>query len=524
MTKRRTRAAIAIASATLGVSQAASAGGLFVPGYGAQAQPRVGAFVAKADDPSALYYNPAGFARQKGTTVHLGMNFLDFDQRYARDGVYEAPEEGPPQAWTGDPYPVVEDDSTPAIGFGGFQGIPSVIVSTDFGGRSPVTVGFGLIAEHGFPEREYSAYSENYTFEDPDVAPPPNRYDTVEQDVSAAFPSIAAGYAIGKLDVGARVSWGFAGLKGTSYLWGIRNYEEDIGKDAKFAVDVADWFIPAAQVGVLYHLSPAIELGAQYTTKRSVNGKGSGTAELGSKIGLGDVRDFIAPVADAEALCEPGGTAAELKACVDFAMPQTATIGARYILRDAAGRERGDIELDVQWEDWSDASDIKVVVDGQSGLTGLKLQEAFVRHGFKDTFSFRLGGGYDIPVAGNTLTARGGVAYDTRAADQGWTRADIDGIQRMTFGAGLGYAFGDMRVDLGGGYVYEPTRTVPDDCQPTSTSPGCGAGGEDAVVDRTRPDPVQPLNGALNQVQSPINAGTYEQHYVLLSLGFTFAF
>ena len=44
------------------------------------------------------------------------------------------------------------------------------------------------------------------------------------------------------------------------------------------------------------------------------------------------------------------------------------------------------------------------------------------------------------------------------------------------------------------------------------------------MLDRDRPDPLQPLNGELNQVQSPFNAGTYRQRYLLFSLGATYAF
>ena len=35
----------------------------------------------------------------------------------------------------------------------------------------------------------------------------------------------------------------------------------------------------------------------------------------------------------------------------------------------------------------------EVVVDGKSGLTGLPLQQSYIRHGFRDVWSFRLGGG-----------------------------------------------------------------------------------------------------------------------------------
>src|SRR6266545_1005657 len=107
MTRRTWWAAGAALAGFLARPVPARAGGLFVPGYGSQAQPRAGAFVAKADDPSALFYNPAGLAGQKGTSIHLGFNFVSFEQTYRRAGVYEAPEEGEgePPPWTGEPYP-----------------------------------------------------------------------------------------------------------------------------------------------------------------------------------------------------------------------------------------------------------------------------------------------------------------------------------------------------------------------------------------------------------------------------------
>ena len=64
-------------------------GGIFVPGTGPQAQGRAGACVAKADDPSALYHNPAGFSKMVGTVIYMGTNFVDYDIEFQRFGRYE---------------------------------------------------------------------------------------------------------------------------------------------------------------------------------------------------------------------------------------------------------------------------------------------------------------------------------------------------------------------------------------------------------------------------------------------------
>lgn len=516
-----TRRAFLVA-AVVAVPGAASAGGLFVPGYGSQAQPRAGAFVAKADDASALYYNPAGMAWMVGTSLGLGMNFVDFEQRFKRAGVYETPETGGDLPWTGQEYEEVDNDSTPAVGFAGFQGIPLIGVVTDLGGRTPLVFGIGMIADHGYPERKYQ---KDYMPDDPDTPPPPQRYDIIEQDVSAAFPSIAAAYPITKaLAVGLRLSWGFGGSKGTQFLWAYRNYPEDARTDGRFEADLFDPFVPAAALGVHFRVSPNIELGANYNTVKHIHFKGDGQAILGSNVGLGDMHDFIAPETDFP-LCEGGGDIAHLKTCVNFDLPQNATVGGRYVFRDGSGRERGDIELDVQWEDWSSASDIEVIVDGKSGLTGLRLQPAMVRHGFKDTFSFRLGGAWGFDVGDKRLIARAGAAHDTAAAPLSWTRLDVDGFERTTLGAGLGFEAGRWRFDLGGGVVLEPSRDVPA-CNPDLENLGCptASGSETPQDEREAPDPIQPLTDPNAQVESPFNGGHYEQGYILLSTGVTYTF
>src|SRR5215831_9011769 len=56
----------------------AHAGGFYLNEHGAAATGMVGAFTAKADDPSTIYFNPAGLANQHklqlylGTTLYLG--------------------------------------------------------------------------------------------------------------------------------------------------------------------------------------------------------------------------------------------------------------------------------------------------------------------------------------------------------------------------------------------------------------------------------------------------------------------
>lgn len=516
---RSTPLRIAAVAALLSLPASARAGGLFVPGTGPVAQGRAGAFVAKADDATALFHNPAGFAKQKGWQVSIGANFVNYDLTFARAGSYEQPS-GESLPYAGQDFAPVSDVSKPDIGFGGFQAVPIIAIGGPTG-IEHLHVGFGIYAPQAYPTREFTP---NYQFQDPNAPPPPQRYDIMNQSATTVFPSVAVAYEIGNnLDIGGRFGWGFGEVKAESYVWGIRNYEEWVARDGDFKVDVKDNFIPTFGLGALYRVGSNLELGASWSSAANFHGKGNGSSELGDDLGLPGTPDTIDPNNDTP-LCAKGGTDQNhLKACVDLVLPQTATVGARYVVRDAAGREKGDVEFDVSWENWKSASDIHVVVDGVSHTTGFFLNETFIRHGFRDVISARLGGSYQIPLGGAPLELRGGVAYDTAAAPESWSRVDMDGSSRVTVGAGISYTINDkLRVDLGGGYVYEPNRTAPE-CNPSVGDEGCPVGsGDQPQTDRTQPDPIQPLTGPNNQVQSPFNAGTYKSKYVLWTLGLSY--
>nr|MBA3456861.1 hypothetical protein [Deltaproteobacteria bacterium] len=200
----------------------------------------------------------------------------------------------------------------------------------------------------------------------------------------------------------------------------------------------------------------------------------------------------------------------------------------RYKLLDAAGQEKGDLELNLGWENWGaeHVTNFRVVIDSELSVNGtptMSLKDNIVRHGFRDTFSARLGGSYRIPVGASSLIARGGVGYDTAAAKPGWLRADIDGAARTTLTLGAGYRTSRFEINLGAGVVLEGTNDNPGTCNPTGNTLselGCnGDGEEDPIEDREGPDPINPLNTPENQLQGPVNQGVFKSHYVLFMLG-----
>lgn len=515
--------AASVGLATIFLGSAAHAGGLFVPGIGPSATSRAGAWVALADDPTAIATNPAGLSKQWGTVLYIGSNFLQYALSVQRTGNYEVePQETHP--WDGQPYPLVEDQSKPPIGFGSFQALPAIAVSSDLGGAvKGLRAGFGIFVPTAYPTRDMGS---SYVFDDPNAAPPPTRYDVVTQEAAIIMPSFAASYrVIDNLDIGARFTTGIANIKASTYTWGFpNNYNETTTKDSLFKIDVKDSFAPAFGLGALYRLGDSIEIGAQWSSQLNVHAKGIGTAV--TSVNLVPAAD-VSPTPDDQAQCAKGGiprmgdTPAQLKACLDLGLPMTAGAGARYILRDADGAPKGDAEIDVQWEHWSAVSDYKVVVDGQV-LGAIDLNESIIRHGMKDSLSIRAGGSYALM---KTAMVRGGIAFDTKSVRDDWERADLDGAQRITFAAGGSYKLNSTKFDLGLGYVHEGSRDVGNGCNPSSAAQGCsGNNTQTPVADRTQPDPIQPLSAPDRQSQSPFNSGTYKSHYLFFSLAATLQF
>jgi long-subunit fatty acid transport protein len=529
----------------------ASAGGLFVPGSGAVSTSRAGAAVASADDGEALSINPSGLAKTEGVKLTFSATLIQYFMSFSRRGTYDAVTnpDGSTRPYNGTAYETIENDPNPPLGIGKWQPLPVLVVAWDLGGRVPgLAIAGGLYTPSGYPFRDMS---NGYDFErdvlNDSIAPPPTRYDIMKQESALLLPSIGAAYRITPdLDVGARFTAGNLKSKTQVIVWGTPfNVGEDIRNDSIFTADVKDGFIPTGGLGATYRVGPTIELGANFTAPVIVKAKGTAKSVKGPST---DQAKVIGPVPDAMAKCATGGTMEEQKACISLQLPMTATVGGRYKLLDGAGEVMGDIELDLTWENWGKRCNYDTAHIGASTCTapgqfrvqidsGLYVNNQFtdaleinsVNLGLKDTFGIRLGGSYHIPVGGSKVIARGGYAYDTAAAKEGWLRANFDGAARHMFALGGAYDLSGWQLNASFGYVHEGTNTNPGaradgtDCNPTSASMigGCSATGDRPTDQRQGPDPTNPLLEPDVQAENPYNQGSIKSHYMMFSLGFS---
>lgn len=526
----------------------AAAGGLLLPGAGVVSTSRAGAAVASAEDGEALVLNPAGLARSEGTTITLAAAMIQYAMEFQRRGTYDGAA-GETYPYAGRPFARVQNDPSPPLGIGSFAAIPLFAVTSDLGGRVPgLHVGVGFYAPNGYPFRDLCVDQAGrclpYTFnEDPNIPPPSTRYDIMKQEAAVIAPSIAAAYRVlPELDVGLRLTAGYANLKSTIALWGIPdNFSEDIKKDGTIATDVTDNFVPGFDLGVIYRPLPNLEIAANYQSQLTVHARGTAVSQLGPSANLAGATVTIGPRADPNGiLCDTGGTDAALKACADLVLPMTAQLGARYKFLDAAGQLAGDVEIDLGWENWgADCGELgscaspgneRLVVDADAyvgGTSFAQLKPGIAQHGFRDTFAVRVGGSYHLPIGAprdgggrNEIVVRGGVGYDTAAAKTGWLRADIDGAARTTLALGAAYRAARFEVSLGASAILEGSPSNPnigggaEPCNPTAVDPTCNGSTE-----HQGPDPVNPLFNADVQALSPVAQGDYKSHYLMLLLG-----
>lgn len=523
---------------------------MFVPGSGAVSSARAGASVASTDDGEALSINPAGLAKTEGVKLTISATLIQYFMSFSRRGTYDpvTNPDGTPRPYNGDAYATVENDPKPPLGIGAWQPLPVLVASWDLGGRVPgLAIAGGLYTPSGYPFRDMS---QGYDFErdvsTDSIAPPPTRYDIMQQESALLLPSIGAAYRVTPdFDVGARFTVGNLKSKTTVVVWGTPfNVDEDIRNDSIFTADVKDGFIPTGGIGATYRIGPTIELGANWTAPVVIKAKGTAKSVKGPST---DQTKVIGPLPDAMATCSKGGTFEEQKACISLQLPMTATVGGRYKILDGNGAVMGDVELDATWENWGKTCNFDSDHIAGSSCTspgqyrvqiesGLYVNDQFtqplninaVNLGLKDTFGLRLGGSYRIPMGDNTIVARGGLAYDTAAAKEGWLRANFDGAARHTVALGGAYEAPTWRINAAFGFVHEGTNTNPGanadgtDCNPTSAMLGCsGTGADRPVGDRQGPDPTNPLLTPNFQAENPYNQGSITSHYLMFSIGYS---
>ena len=389
------------------------AGGIEFPTLGTEALGRGGAFVATADDGTAAYHNPAGFAMQRGTRLTLGASLIGMDLSFRRAGSYSG------GAYNGQPFPTVSNSGDPTVA-------PNLAFSTDFGGA----LQRGTVYIAAFPPSGNGKlqFPEQVSLPNGMTAPAPQRYDVTQKGAVVAYGVIGGAYRLtDDLDVGGGFWWGYGAfdLRTIAVVPGACATAEDPNCDVPVDLHTTDNFAPSGNFGMLWHPTDAFAMGASVRLPVSLVGNGRARIHM------------------------PGGPAEGQSAYAALHLDEPLMLQAGARVRPSA---HSDIEVDVGWENWSRLQNVEVDVV----QVGVDRSPAMIPHDFRDTLTFRMGG----EIGSESFIMRGGMFYDQGAAPDSVSRLDFAAFDKVGATAGLGIPIGSLRLDAAFAYVYQLPRDV----------------------------------------------------------------
>ena len=568
--------ALTIAAGALLVPTSAHATGITeFPDNGSEQMARGGAWVARASDPLATIFNPAGLAGQQ-TRVTL-QNGLIFEHTCLSRVKAAGDTTDDPLAGPDGKYPRVCNDVAPTIN----PQIGATIRVNDRLGIGLLIIGPSSGGEKTFPDFVNDAKGS------PQAAP--QRYMLVHQSGIILFPTIGVGYEVlDNLRLGASFSWGFARLNLTAATLSLNSGGTTPEKnDTRGTLQVHDYFVPQFTVGGLYSATPEIDVGAWYKWSDAIRARGDAGTEA-NFYSRANASGESKGVRYGDTIYEDCGTGLSTKACaggenatVKFVIPMEAKLGIRYHkLRNAqprldasnppgeispespvadhearelehaqAAQKRArrtrdplssdvfDIEADLTWANNSAADTIQVRFPGDAngkgtlpvaGVAGGELPpNADQKRGYKDVFGVRIGGDYNIVP--EKLAIRAGTFFESSGANPALQNIDfaptwrlglaLGGTYRIRLGEGDGARALELMLGFGHIFFGEQSRTDPT----SSGAPGIAGTSCNASVPVDGTQTCQD-GSARYRTKWPVNLGTITNSVNVLNMGVAYRF
>jgi long-chain fatty acid transport protein len=421
-------------------SGSATAGLMDTLGLGSKATSLGGAYCAYADDPFAIYYNPAGLTQIESFTVsngaHIAYPVIKVNNFHVDGGVFKV-------------YGVEKPMEN--VGLDGFTDIsnkerivPAPHFATAYPINSRMVAGFAVYAPFGasayWPETNNpGAYNSTFGSFTRIAATPTISY-MVNNRLSVGF-----GVSIGVTEVKAeRIFYVPPEVKNAlqnQYNTLVRNgsdlqYKVKATIDAdgkKVVAELLDPFNYSFNLGVMYRLSDKVTLGATYRSRADVKVKGSVELEgLNGSYGTTPAGNPILSSVDGETQVDN---------------PPQFQFGIR-----CQPSEEFSVMIDYVWTRWS-------IIDGYNMKLSPKLldnreQEDFTRD-WVDTSQIRFGFEW---ISDDFVTVRCGYYFDPSPVPDDTFDFGSSDVNKSVFSLGLGLNFGKLTVDTVFQYISSEDR------------------------------------------------------------------
>lgn len=445
------------------------AGGLFLPFHGVRGMGRGGAFVAGADDPGGIWYNPATIDRASRPQILLDGAMVLYKMAYTRV------DSG------GNLLPTVKNENVP-------MPIPTIAVAAPVWGErlwvgGSFSAGTGVLPS--YPRPSYGICDPTRPMRCIDSAhyDAPQRYSLVSFEGTFFLRlDLAVAYRVTKwFTVGAslqNVIGRMQQVKAISSFNGtLSSGPEDPDYDSLIDVRMTSIFNPTGQLGLTLRPHEMVTIGLSLQLPLRI----TSDAQLAVQL----------PVSPLYAASTVSGSSA--KVSLDFPLMLAAGVEVRPLpgLR---------LEADVVFENWGSVDSIRftpkdIEIRDLPGIGTYRVPETYESLGYQSTISLRLGGEYALPFH-RPLVLRAGYGFETGATPIEHTSLVSADFKKHVLSLGASYRLSRFRFDLGFAVVMTPQRYVSPE---TSKAPQI--------------NPINPT-GAVN-----IGGGTYDHSFVVLGLG-----
>ena len=430
------------------------------PDNGSEQEGRGGAWVARASDPLATFYNPAGLAGQP-TRLTLQANISEQYTCFKRvQAAGDTTVDG-----FGGAYPRVCNDP---------NFFPDPQLAFTFRVNERLGLGLALMGPSAVGAASWPEFAGSGN-------PSPQRYMLISTNSVLLTPTIGVGWeAVDGLRLGASFIFGTApsvdfvnaapGQNGPPA--GSGSTQNASNNDIRNELKAKDVFFPGFILGAIWSPSNNLDVAAWYKWMSDVNATGDVTTEAnyftnavykGNKAAVtyGDTAEpqCHTPPPAGPALCGSGNNGK-----IKVPVPMEAKLGVRYHKprsdiaydehrREPMAQDVYDLEADFTWANNSAFDSIQIRFPGDANGNGVLPANpgipastippnADVKHGFRDVFGVRLGGDYN--VLPDQLALRAGAFFETQAANSVYQNIDFDGADR--FGVAVG---GTYRLKMG---------------------------------------------------------------------------
>jgi long-chain fatty acid transport protein len=373
------------------------AAGFRLPEAGVKAMGMGFAFTAQADDPSAIYFNPAGLTQLKGQNIMVGVT-------YVRENGNEFTGTTP---LTGG---ATVSETQKSLNFF----IPNAYYTRTTNSGN-VAYGVGIFAPFGLGQEYKDKHTSIFR----------NQITMIDLQTIVVNPTIA--FKVNEvLSVGG----------GIDYMYGRAKLEQTpvslVGNlyDGELKGNGDAW---GYNFGLLLKPTENLRIGANYRSPFTLEIKDA------------DVNFSNVNAAYGSGLL--GTTPSNTKGSATVAMPATFALGAAYTMGKLT------VEADADWTFWHSFSSLPITLENQVPTA----PSTNAQKNWKDVCAVRLGVEYRVT---DPLALRAGFYYDPTPVPGSTLGPELPDATRLNYTVGAGYKVGPWTIDGAFMYIDKKDRTV----------------------------------------------------------------